>query len=621
MSVGSNLKVAVAATNHSKMDVSATTITSQNFLICKPVWYYHMIPNTTLKGNIKSITRMDSVATPCYGRCRVNIRSFYVPYRTVFPNANEFFTDTIASSYLKSALVPKAPSVYNDTLVKYFLTYTNAYGGLVEWLQYNDPDDATSGAYDPTNPNAVPYDFCYSDDSVNPTTNKYYRFTYQGRVRYSLLLALGYELIWLASDQSEFSALGLLCWAKVYCDWYSNSQYLDSSAYLYLERLFKYNDPNSSLMLSQTDLEKIFDYTLFVVYDGSNEVFLNAWDTPMAPNPGTGSTNFRINDVSLQSQGDLGNLVNQTFVKQDSSGTPIFVGLNGSGSLSYYPYQPTEFIHTALRAMTDAVARHRLSGARAVDRFLVDYGVNLDSAKANRSIFVSTKSEDVDFGSVMSNADTSSSDISNLGDYAGVGFGRREDDFDFHCDEFGMFIVVSSILPSAEFVQGIDRQNYHLTKLDFWNPNYDNLSCQAINRSEVYVSRNGQFGLAGDYDGVFGFAPRYYEYKVGRSHITGDFAFKSVMAGADAWNLARLFNDASFGNSAKNIVHSLNFTRGVDGVRYNRIFNDTTNIDKFYCFYRFSVQALAPCKSLFDSYDFEDEGKKIIMQSNGTKLN
>lgn len=587
MSVLSNQKVAIAATNHSKLDLSSTHISTDNFMIARPKYYCHMIPGQSLAGTCTFKSLLQPVLNPCFGRARVNLRYFYVPYRLVFPNANEFFTDTIASNVGYSSLVNMSPSVSNSVLID--VVRHGVIGNDRFCVPVTDPNSISAGAYD----------FVFSGD--------YYAYTFVGRNFYSLLRALGYDIIWDDKDDQDYSALSLLCYAKAFLDWYSNSQYLDSNEYLLLDRLFKFNDPRSALVLTSNDVIALFNYTCFVCYDGGNEYFTNAWDSPVAPNPGlfTPTTMVDITDpvtgVSVTNAGV-------------SNGTPIM----GSNDATLGNYG-SQYAHQLLRVMSDALSRHRLAGARAVDRFLVDFGINLKSDKVNRSIFVSTQTFNVDFGTVTSNSDTAGA---ALGDFAGFGRSQGQDKFDFKADEFGMFIAIASVLPSAELVQGIDRHNLHLTKYDFFNPNYDNLSVQMISRQELYVSRDFSFGNISDYQGKFGWAPRYAEYKVGRSHISGDMLFPSVSLGADSWNLFRLFKDSSFNGSAGNIEHGFNFTRGLDHTQYSRIFNDTTgHYDGLTDVYHFAVASEAPCKSLFDSYDFENAAKQVLLNSNGTKVN
>lgn len=601
----SKTKVAEAAVNHSKLDVSSTHITTGSFMKLQPVYYRHMLPGEHIKGVGNVLSRLAPVAVPTYGRCRINMRAFFVPFRVVMPNWNEFIVDTIASNASSTSLVPTSPVIPNSVIVNLYTTLISPslFGLYSRQLDPNDADDAAIIA-------AGGYDFEYNAN--------YYRFNSYGRWFYKLLLSLGYRPIWNTKDDFNYSALALLSLAKVYLDWYANSAYLNNTIYTDVAQLLKYNDPTSGLVLTYTDLMKIANMMRYINYDSGNDVFLEAWDNPMSPNNGL-SSKFSIDDVSMSN--GVSNAYKPSTITNDLTqnpyGTPFMLKPTSS-SLNI----GSEFLHSALKSMTDYVKRNQLSGAYSVDRFLARFGINLDSAKVDRSIYVGATSVDVDFGSVMQTANTSAAgDPSNLGDYAGQGIGRGSLSYDFKCDEFGLFLVTYTIIPSAHIYQGFDRNNLHILKEQFYQPEFDNLGCSAINKGEVYVSKNGSYGAGTDYSGVFGFAPRYYEYKQKSDFVSGDFTLNSIFAGGDSWHLNRIFDDLTFSNVSQQ-THSYDFTTGKDAGQFDRIFQYTdSSIDKFYLVFNFAAESLAPCKSLFDTYKFDDLGQQLTLDAGGAKVN
>lgn len=591
----SKTKVSVASTDHSKLDVSSTHITTGKFMELMPVYYRHMLPGEHIKGVGNVLSRLAPVAVPCYGRCRINMRSFFVPFRTIMPNWNEFIVDTIAANYSTASLVPSSPVIPNNVFVQ-LITTGSTYSIAID---PNDPAGAAIIADDR-------YDFQYN--------STYYVFTAAGSTLVKLLQSLGYKIIWDTKTDWNWSALPILALAKVYLDWYANSAYLNEVLYTNVLKLLKYNDPSSLLVLTTTDLSNIVRLTRWVNYDSGNDVYLNAWDNPMAPNAGL-TTTFSMNDISFSAPQNV-------TVEMDT----------GPGVVQYTPYMKqagasrteigTTFLHQALKSMTDYVKRNQLAGAYAVDRFLARFGINLDSAKVDRSIYVGATSVDIDFGTVMQTANTAGAgDPSNLGDYAGQGFGRGSLNFDFKADEFGLFLVTYSIIPVAHLYQGFDRNNLHILKQDFYTPEYDNLGCSAIQKGEVYVSKNEGYATASQYDDIFGFAPRFYEYKQKQDYVTGDFVVPSKFAGGDSWHLNRILDDFSF-TDIYHQTHSLEFTEGLDNGQYDRIFQYTdTDYDKFYLVFNFAAESLAPCKSLFDTYKFDELGKELTLDAGGSKVN
>lgn len=585
----SQTRVAQAMQSRSKLDVSSTHVTTGSWFRPQVVYYRHMIGKEHLKGSAAITARVAPMAVPTYGRARINLRHFFVPYRVIFPNWNEFIVDTIASSQNRSSLVAVPPIVKNNIL----LTCLIGDGYAVDGTEDN-------------------HDIIYSSDGV---ASSYASFTDKGRWTYSLLRSLGYGVNFNGTDNTSYNALGLLAYAKVFFDWYSNSAYMDSNTYLKLDQLFHYNDPQTGLSLSSNDCALLFDFAYRVCYDSANDYITSAWDNPVSPNSGLSSL-FALTDVTLATNNDyLPTSIGQVNTN-NSFGTPNMVSSNSKDTIG------TTYLHQALKSMTDYVKRHQLSGARVVDRALTQLGVQLDSAKLNRSIYIGYDSVDLQISDIMSTANTSNTDVSNLGDYAGRGFAAGRKEFDFDTDEYGVFLSVMSILPQGGYYQGIDRNNMALTKLDFFNSDFDNLGVQAIAKKEVYMSRSGLFGSKDQYNEVFGYCPRYAHLKVGRNFVSGDFLFPSIFAGGDSWHLFRKFTDGSFSNNIGNVVHSLAFTRGDDGDTYNRIFEYVgSDVDKFYIVIHTAAQSLAPCKSLFDTYHFEDNSSQVTLDANGTKVN
>lgn len=312
-----------------------------------------------------------------------------------------------------------------------------------------------------------------------------------------------------------------------------------------------------------------------------------------------------------------------------SSGSPILdIQSAGSGF--------TQYALDALKSLTDFVKRHQLVGSRALDRFYARFGKSLSAEKLNRSVYIGADNIPLQFGDVFSTANT---DSARLGDYAGKGlaYGGNEK-FEYNTDEYGMFIIVNSIVPKVNYYGGQDRVTLHVNPLDFWTPEFDQLGVQAMSKAEVFSPMgNEEYNFAGDLvldrlaqwsnpdltDTIFGFTPRYSEYKVGRDRLTGDYRmFDSAGDTSDAWHLFRNPLLQTNGGSAQTFVHDHRFVQGYDYQQYNRIFYNTdTDFDKFYIIHNFDVVSHSPMKPLYETYEFEDKGKKVLADVNGVKVN
>lgn len=558
----SKTKVPTATDRTCHLSLDYHHVTTNDFMYMRPVFYRHCLPTEHGKINMMAQCRLAPVAVPTYGRAKMNVRTFFVPYRTIMPNWNEFINDTIGFSSETDAtgLVEKVPWFSSETLWKLFSETI-----LI-------PSGALSNAVESTDN----YDFV-------GTNGSYRKFTPLGKAIYAIFQSLGYRIIPSKTPFVQFNALGLLAFGKVWLDWYSQSAYLDSNLYKALEKLTKISSL-TGYELTLSDIAIIAEATWHVNYDG--DYFTAAWDSPVAPNIGNYSS-FDLLDITSSASVPLR-------IGNASSSTPSLSRTGGdNGTISS---GITQYGIDALKALSDYMKRNQITGARSVDRYLARFGVNLPSEKLDRCIYLGNMLVDINFGDVMSHADTAGTgEVSNLGDYAGRGdgVGNKLVEYDTN-GEFGVLLSVASIIPNGGYVQGYDRNNRHLTKSEFWTPEFDALSVQSIERGELYTSMySNSFAPVGtDYQKTFGFIPTYAEYKVGRSFVTGDYACRGTFVGGDSWHLNRLFDDASFDNDAANIAHSVDFATGTDRAQYNRIFTYTgDNNEHFNCVFHFNDAA------------------------------
>lgn len=585
-------KIPIAVEAHSKLDLPFDHTSTGMFMLLQPVFYRHTLKTEKLDLKFTSVVRPNPLVVPTFGRIRQNLRHFFVPYRLIFPNWEEFINDVIASNWDSSSQVTGVPFFHAGSLCDLFFAL-------------RDPSDHISQfglAEIVTNPSTSPLNYDYKFNGL------YWKLTRLGRNFYKVLYSLGYDLVG-PSKTFKFNGLALLAYAKIYCDWYCNSQYLNDAAYLRLQRYFKFNDPSAALELQAGDLYQILLFIRPAQYD-SNPYFEDAWDNPVAPNSNQ-FTAFAFSDPTSNNGSYVGTIAN---------GTPeMFQSDPNSTSLG------TKYLHDALQKLSIYQRRHALSGARAIDRVLAEYNIQTDNLKSQRSIYVGFSSNDVDINSIFATANgQNSTGESVVGDYAGAGIGRGQSVMQFQNDEEGIFITISTIQPSGGYYQGYDRSNRSTTKTQFYQASFDALGVQSIEKGEVYVSRDFDNFIqsAEDYAGHFGFTGRYGHLKRSISRVSGDFSFPSVLQGGNAWHLMRSFNDAYFNGSVNNIAHSQDFARGTDAEQYMRLFTYTEyDIDPFNLFLHVDCVSHAPCHPLTDSFIWDSDADKVSIDSNGPKLN
>lgn len=632
-------KIPTALDSRTKLDLGCTHITTANWMQYNVAYAKEMVPTEKLSVSMEAFTRLLPLTKPTFGRANLNNRAFFVPYRTIMPAWNEFITDNTRTQYTNTV-----PSGNSSTSIPNSVPYFTNAVFITGFVDIANEFVTTESAGEKN------YDIAVATGSSSNVTVSYYILTSKGRQALKILESLGYEFIWDNSSNTSgiiYSALPLLAAAKIYYDWYTPSQYENYQIYSNVAKLFKMDlGRDSSSAINFACIKYIFDMINWVSYD--SDYFTSAWDTPVAPNFGNVST-FTLDDETMILQGNVYASSNSSKVTNVSgstgvnNGVPVVVEKNATGGSATKGF--SQYILTALRSLNDYLKRHQLAGAKVLDRYLARFGVKLEAEKLDRSLYLGQYKVPIQIGDVMTTADTVVDDgsggyfqVSNTGDYAGKGLGFGQGSFDYETDEYGHFIIISTLIPAVGYYQGMDRTVKHISKLDFYTPEFDNLGTQPILAQEVWTSNNPYANPAsrsGIGSSVFGFSPRYAEYKFSRDKLTGNFRYgtQNNRNSEEAWHLMRNLDYMFAGStgSSSSVVHNIGFVSPGwrtqsdalnDILQYNRIFQTTnTDEDKFNIIYNFEVASWSPMKPLYDTYEFHDNGKSIIQDVNGVKAN
>lgn len=672
-------KIKTAYEKNTSLDLSCTHVTTSDWMDLSPIYIKEMVPGESIDIKMSTFTRLAPMAVPTLGRGLIHNRAFFVPMRTVFGRWDEFITRAPgqmtnniggSTSYVSNSNVPYiemfqlAASFFDfDSSTGAFI-YRDANGSnhdtsFCEMLGYVTYDSQG----DPTNTQAELESFENADialkvvNSSGGTQYYYYNLKPLGRSVYKILQSLGYQVTWTIYDNAQtsvysglstsakteiadikLSLLPLKSFIKAYVDWYWPSQYCNNAYYNGLKSFAEFTPQSSNISLNNASNLRTIWYYLVTSNNGANGIagvtvnydsdyFVSAFDTPEGPtNNFTGTLSLPNIDISSSVGPTAGQITNGVTSAVQS----------GTANMSVYNNIVTQYGLNALRAMTDYLKRHQLVGSRAIDRFYARFGINLGSEKLLRSNYIGSMNIPLQFGDVMSHTDSSVD--SPLGAYAGKGLGYGENGFSFKADDYGYIIILSSIVPQIGYYQGIDRTCLHISPTDFYTPEFDQLGNQAIARYELNagsdnlldaddpaISEQVMEGKTNDdlSEGLFGWTPRYSEYKIGRDRLTGDFRLNSKNAVGDTTSAWHLFRDTNgLYQDADTMFHSLDFATGKDAGQYNRLFYSTTDsADKFYLIHNFQVTSNSPMHSLYDSYEFDSNGDSVVADVNGVKVN
>lgn len=178
--------------------------------------------------------------------------------------------------------------------------------------------------------------------------------------------------------------------------------------------------------------------------------------------------------------------------------------------------------------------RDARGGTRYTEIVRSHFGVISPDARLQRPEFLGGGTSMVNINPVaqVSATDENVSPQGNLAAYGTVsGYNHG---FTKSFTEHGFIIGIVNVRADLTYQQGINRLWSRTGRYDFYWPALAHLGEQGILNKEIYAQ-----GTPAD-DDVFGYIPRYDEYRFKQSHVTG--LFRSNIAGSlDVWHLAQDF--------------------------------------------------------------------------------
>lgn len=549
------------------------------------------IPNEKGTFSVNPFVKLNPLNVPTFGDISVHLRHFLVPIRTIWPQFNDFITDTLHMCADGDFVVPAT--------TPYFTC-----GDIYEAFIATAPNGHSPYA---TTTTGTAFDF-----RVGTTK---YKFTRRGSFAWQLLCSLGYNVPILSAKVRKFSALRLLAFARVYSDWYQNSQYAEGLAVAWKVRALFVRDESSPLHLTKSELFDIFDLCEFVCY--LPDYFTSAWDNPVSPNAGDSSSSFVFSDYDISAGVPS---VSDTNVSYAPSSWMPLVEMDSSSSSGLATF--SQYMIDSLKSLNDYLKRNQMSGTYAIDRYLSRFGTILSAEKLNRSIMLGQSDVPVKISDVTSTADT---DNASLGSFTGQGVASQNStEVQYSSNEFCILLSVASIVPKHVYFQGLDRNILHVDKGSWFTPEFDNLGVQGISKAELLVHQdtstgNDAFGTEAIVSQIFGYAPRYSEWKVGRDVVSGDFMNLSTRKALLTWFFPRYIEPSNYSQSS--LVHSPDFVKGYDGEQYDRIFQGTVEGDNYNVIFSINWTAWMQALPLYDTYEFDSKGDSIVVDTNGTKEN
>jgi hypothetical protein len=195
------------------------------------------------------------------------------------------------------------------------------------------------------------------------------------------------------------------------------------------------------------------------------------------------------------------------------------------GTLEVAPTTITDLRRaTKLQAFFEKLNR---GGTRLSEFILSVFGVKSSDARLQRPEYITGTKSSIQISEVLNTSDTANAPQGNM---AGHGISYVDGKFgSYFCEEHGWIIGIMSVLPKTAYMQGIDRKFSKFDQFDYFTPDLAHIGEQEILNQELYNEHPNPTA-------VFGYIPRYAEYKYMSSRVAGEF--KTTL---DFWHMARKF--------------------------------------------------------------------------------
>lgn len=541
-----------------KFDLSYENLLSAGMGKLYPILCKEMLPGDRFRVKSDVLIRAMPMTSPVYGNLKAYIHYFFVPNRLVWSNWEDFITGgpngedthvppyTTLGNFLQDSISRDGESI-GDSDPEIFSKLSYLQGTLVDYLGLPSYKGVTTGESAPV-------------------------VTITDKTPISLLPFRAFSLIWneYYRDQNVDDEIDI-------------QKDVDGLAEL-------------SVSTSAGVYKFAFDYHLMRRRRWLKDYFTSALPTPQRgpdvslPIIDSGSAIVADGNLYLKGTGtvgqndilvpDRGSVAESEFTiaaaPQDSTGVPSIGATQYSKGLKL---QQGSLISATINDLRQAIALQRFyeisarAGSRYIETILGHFHVKSSDARLQRPEYIGGGVTPITISEIPQTSATD--ETSPQGNLAGrgLGFGRTNQAI-YRAEEHGYLIGILSIIPEPVYYQGINKSFSRLQRDQYYWPSFAHLGEQPILKSELFVNPEASQDQS---QLLFGYAPRYAEYKYSPNEIHG--LMRSSLAN---WTFARKLDAANL-NSEFLEVPAVNNPFAVQ--------DDT---DKFVIWISHNIDALRP---------------------------
>nr|DAU20717.1 MAG TPA: Major capsid protein [Microviridae sp.] len=218
------------------------------------------------------------------------------------------------------------------------------------------------------------------------------------------------------------------------------------------------------------------------------------------------------------------------------------------------------------------------------DQMKKHWNVNIPEALSDRCRFIGSSKGTVTISEVINTSLNTKDDVP---DVKGKGIGSSSDYTEFNTDEFGVLMCIYHAVPDIDY--SLNRQSFATQRVNYSNfaiPEFDQLGLEAVYSSDLI---NSVVFSKADARQLFGYSPRYWQYKTNIDVVNGVFTTtRPDWCPSFGYKQLQYF----YNTKDQRFVISSAFFK-VDPRLLDNLFgvnvNETVNSDTFYCIADFDI--------------------------------
>lgn len=266
-------------------------------------------------------------------------------------------------------------------------------------------------------------------------------------------------------------------------------------------------------------------------------------------------------------------------VQGDLPGFPPVINVDGT-ALGAVAYDPAGSLVVGATTINDLRRAMRLQewleknargGTRYIENILVHFGVRSSDKRLQRPEYITGTKTPVTISEVLNTTGTEDAPQGNMAGHGvsvtGGKYGK------YFCEEHGYILTIMSVLPLPAYQQGVPKHFLKFDPFDYYWPSFAHIGEQEVKNIELYAAGNPE-----DLE-VFGYVPRYSEYKFMFNRVAGEF--RTTL---NFWHMGRIFASRPALNAA---FVTANPTTRVFAV-------DDPDVDHLWCHIYNKISAVRP---------------------------